>query len=104
MSSQTNAHPIGALLSGLPAAAQPCATEAFEHQTTNIGHDFSATWRVFKVILGIVGVMAVSAALVSAVVLKGPLVMLGACVAFAMMLFIGLPLILASVGDVTAEE
>jgi len=62
------------------------------------------TVRILKVIFGIVGAMALGAAVVSGIVLNGSLALLGACVAFCMMLFIGMPLILASMGDAAAPH
>jgi len=58
-----------------------------------------AVARIFKLVVSIVGVMALGAMVVSAVVLDHSLALLGFCVALMMMLFIGLPLILASLGD-----
>src|SRR5262245_59003809 len=60
-----------------------------------------AFWNAFRLVSMIVGVMAVGAAIVSAAVLNGSLILLGFCVALCMMCFIGLPLILASIADAT---
>jgi uncharacterized membrane protein len=57
-----------------------------------------------RIILMILGAMAIGAAAVSLVVLKLGLALLGFCVAFLMMAFIGMPLILASIADVTEPQ
>jgi hypothetical protein len=54
---------------------------------------------VFATVGGIASAMALGALAVALSVLNGELVLLGFCLAFAMMLFIGLPLMLASLMD-----
>lgn len=57
------------------------------------------SWDVFKVVLTIIGVMAVGAAAVSIAVLWPGLTLLGFCVALCLMTFTGMPLIMASMAD-----
>lgn len=56
---------------------------------------------VLATVLEIIGVMMLSSALIALFVFSRPLAILGFCVAFLLMLFIGLPLILASIADAT---
>lgn len=54
---------------------------------------------LLKTVAIIFAVMALGAIIPAAIVFNGPLIGLGFCVALSMMLFIGMPLILASAGD-----
>ncbi len=57
-----------------------------------------------KVGLTIIGTMAVGALIISSIVLDGELALIGFCVALSMMAFIGMPLILAAMGDAAETE
>lgn len=84
-------------------AAEPSAESVMSVQDGI--EDAGVSVRVLKLILAIVGAMALGALAASMTVLGSATVVLGFFVAFLMMLFIGLPLILASVADaVEAHE
>ena len=65
---------------------------------------FCVAMKALKVVGSIIAVMALGALLISIVALQPPLAILGFCISFSMMLFIGLPLILASLADVMGEQ
>ena len=90
------------------AAAPPARVEAsciivrdeiLQGEAHSALEDGQLTRKALKTGLEIVAAMALGAALVSMIVLSGTMVILGFCVAFLMMLFIGMPLILASIAD-----
>jgi hypothetical protein len=91
------------VLAASPARVEASSVIARDETIQSEAHaaakDGQLTRKALKTGLEIVAAMALGAALVSAMVLSGTMVILGFCVAFVMMLFIGLPLMLASIAD-----
>jgi hypothetical protein len=57
-----------------------------------------------KIGVTIVAIMAIGALVVSSIVLDRSLALIGFCLALSMATFIGMPLILAAIGDATASD
>jgi hypothetical protein len=84
-------------LAASPAVA--ARDEMIQDEERTAPENCPLTRKALKTGLEIVAAMALGAALVSVIVLSGTMVILGFFVAFLMMLFIGMPLILASIAD-----